>query len=89
MRPLDRTDRPGEVPAAQPLHERRPAKGGGLSKTEVNRHRGPRRILEGVEFATLEWVEWFNRCRLLEPIGNIPPTDGQANSVDWMCASMR
>jgi hypothetical protein len=30
---------------------------------------------EAVEFATLEWVDWFNRRRLLEPIGNIPPAE--------------
>ncbi len=29
--------------------------------------------LEAVEFATLEWVDWFNNRRLLEPIGNVPP----------------
>ncbi|GAG45493.1 unnamed protein product, partial [marine sediment metagenome] len=40
----------------------------GLFKTEVIRRRGPWRSLEGVEFATLEWVWWFNYHRLLEPI---------------------
>ena len=47
----------------------------GLYKTEVIRHRGPWRNLEEVEFATLEWVDWFNNRRLLEPIGNIPPAE--------------
>ena len=47
----------------------------GLFKTEIIRHRGPWRNLEQVEFATLEWVDWFNNRRLLEPIGNIPPTE--------------
>jgi len=28
-----------------------------------------------VEFATLEWIDWFNNRRLLEPIGNIPPVE--------------
>ena len=41
----------------------------GLFKTEVIRRRGPWRSLEAVEFATLEWVDWFNHRRLLEPIG--------------------
>ena len=41
----------------------------GLFKTEVIRRLGPSRDLEGVEFATLDWVEWFNHLRLLEPIG--------------------
>ena len=47
----------------------------GLYKTEVIRRRGPWRNLEAVEFATLEWVDWFNNRRLLEPIGNIPPVE--------------
>ncbi len=49
-----------------------------LYKTEVIRRRGPWRSLEAVEFATLEWVEWFNNRRLLEPIGNIPPAEAEA-----------
>ena len=47
----------------------------GLFKTEVIRRRGPWRGLEDVEFATLEWVAWFNHRRLLEPIGDIPPAE--------------
>jgi transposase InsO family protein len=47
----------------------------GLFKTEVIRRRGPWRNLETVEFATMEWVDWFNNRRLLEPIGNIPPRE--------------
>jgi transposase InsO family protein len=47
----------------------------GLYQTEVIRWRGPWRNLEAVEFATLEWVDWFNNRRLLEPIGNIPPAE--------------
>jgi transposase InsO family protein len=50
----------------------------GLYKTEVIRRRGPWRSLEAVEFATLEWVEWFNNRRLLEPIGNMPPAEAEA-----------
>ena len=45
----------------------------GLYKTEVIRRRGPWRGLEDVEFATLEWVHWYNTQRLLEPIGNVAP----------------
>jgi len=41
----------------------------------VIRRRGPWRSLEDVEFATLEWVAWFNHRRLLEPIGHIPPAE--------------
>jgi len=47
----------------------------GLYKTEVIRRRGPWRNLDAVEFATLEWVDWFNNRRLLEPIGNIQPVE--------------
>ena len=43
----------------------------GLYKAEVIHRRGPWRSFEAVEFATLEWVDWFNNRRLLEPIGNI------------------
>ncbi len=50
----------------------------GLYKTEVIHRRGPWRSFEAVEFATLEWVDWFNNRRLLEPIGNIPPAEAEA-----------
>jgi transposase InsO family protein len=47
----------------------------GLYKTKVIRRRGPWRSVEAVEYATLEWVDWFNHRRLLEPIGHIPPIE--------------
>ena len=47
----------------------------GLYKTEVIRQRGPWRNMDEVEFATLEWVDWFNYRRLFESIGNIPPAE--------------
>jgi putative transposase len=50
----------------------------GLYKTEVTHRRGPWRSFEAVELATLEWVDWFNNRRLLEPIGNIPPAEAEA-----------
>jgi transposase InsO family protein len=50
----------------------------GLYKAEVIHRRGPWRGFEAVEFATLEWVDWFNNRRLLEPIGNIPPAEAEA-----------
>jgi len=49
----------------------------GLYKAEVIHRRGPWRSFEAVEFATLEWVHWFNHRRLLEPIGNIPPAEAE------------
>jgi transposase InsO family protein len=47
----------------------------GLYKAEVIHRRGPWRTIDAVEYATLEWVDWFNNRRLLEPIGNIPPVE--------------
>ena len=49
----------------------------GLYKAEVIHRRGPWRSFDDVEFATLEWVDWFNNRRLLEPIGNIPPVEAE------------
>jgi putative transposase len=50
----------------------------GLYKAEVIHRRGPWRSFEAVEFATLEWVDWFNNRRLLGPIGNRPPAEAEA-----------
>ena len=50
----------------------------GLFKAEVIWKSGPWRNIEEVEFATLEWVDWFNHRRLLEPIGDIPPAEFEA-----------
>ena len=47
----------------------------GLYKTEVIRCGGPWRDIDDVEYATLQWVDWFNNRRLLEPIGHIPPAE--------------
>jgi transposase InsO family protein len=51
----------------------------GLFKTEVIHRCGPWRSMEAVEYATLEWVDWFNNRRLLEPIGNIPPAEAEVH----------
>jgi transposase InsO family protein len=51
----------------------------GLYKAEVIHKRAPWKTKESVELATLEWVAWFNHHRLLEPIGNIPPAEAEAN----------
>ena len=50
----------------------------GLFKAEVIHRCGPWRSFEAVEFATLEWVDWFNNRRLLELIGSIPPAEAEA-----------
>ena len=49
----------------------------GLYKAEVIHRRGPWRSFEAVEFAALEWADWFNNRRLLEPIGFIPPAEAE------------
>jgi putative transposase len=50
----------------------------GLYKTELIRRRGPWKGMDEVEYATLEWVDWFNHRRLLKPIGHVPPTEFEA-----------
>jgi transposase InsO family protein len=50
----------------------------GLFKAEVIHRKGPWRSLEAVEYATLEWVDWYNNRRLLEPIGHVPPAEAEA-----------
>ena len=50
----------------------------GLYKAEVIYRRGPWRGFDDVEYATLEWIDWFNNRRLLEPIGNVPPAEFEA-----------
>lgn len=47
----------------------------GLFKTEVIHHRGSWKNLDDVEYATLEWVDWYNNRRLLAPIGDVPPAE--------------
>ena len=49
-----------------------------LYKTELIRRRGPWKGIDEVEYATLEWVDWFNHRRLLEPIGYVPPAEYEA-----------
>lgn len=49
----------------------------GLYKAELIHRRGPWRSFEAVEFATLEWVDWFNHRRLMGPIGNLPPAEAE------------
>jgi len=56
----------------------------GLFKAEVIWPRGPWRNLDAVEYATLEWVDWFNNRRLLEPIGDIPPAEFEQAYYDQL-----
>jgi hypothetical protein len=50
-----------------------------LYKTEVIHHSRPWRTLQALEYAMLEWVDWFNHRRLLEPNGNVPPAELEAS----------
>ena len=50
----------------------------GLYKAEVIHRRRSWRNVHEVEYATLEWVDWFNNRRLLSSIGNIPPAEKEA-----------
>jgi putative transposase len=50
-----------------------------LYKAELIYRQGPWKSVEAVELATAKWVAWFNEKRLLEPIGNIPPAEAEAN----------
>jgi putative transposase len=56
----------------------------GLFKTEVIHRRGPWPSLDDVEYAVLEWVDWFNHRRLLEPLGHVPPAEHEANYYDQL-----
>jgi transposase InsO family protein len=58
----------------------------GLYKAEVI-HRQSWKTREAVELRTLEWVNWFNHDRLLEPIGNIPPVEAEKNYYQQLTQS--
>ena len=59
----------------------------GLFKTEVIRRQGPWRHVDAVEFATLDWVDWFNQRRLLEPIGYLPPAEYEARYYEQVAVA--
>lgn len=50
----------------------------GLFKTELIYHQGPWKNFDDVEYATLEWVSWYNTHRLFEPLGYLPPMEFEA-----------
>ncbi len=60
----------------------------GLYKTEVIRQAGPWRGLEDVDYATLEWVAWYNTQRLLEPLGYVPPAEYEAQDARTQTAPL-
>jgi putative transposase len=61
----------------------------GLFKTEVIHKRSPWKSIEPVEYATLEWVDWFNHRRLLGPIGDVPPAEFEQTYYDVLNESAR
>ena len=60
----------------------------GLYKTEVIRKRGPWRGLDDVEYATLEYVDWFNHRRLHGELGMIPPAEIEAIYYDQLAPAL-
>ena len=54
----------------------------GLYKAELIHKREPWKSYEAVEYAAIEWVDWFNNRRLLDPIGDIPPAEAEQRYHD-------
>ena len=61
----------------------------GLFNTEVIHARGPWKSIDPVEYATLQWVDWFNHRRLLGPIGDVPPAEFEQAYYDQLDESAR
>jgi putative transposase len=61
----------------------------GLYKAELVRNRGPWRGLDDLEYATLEWIDWFNNRRLFEAHGHIPPAEYEDNYYRFQESSDR
>ncbi len=59
----------------------------GLYKAEVIHRKSSWQRREDVEWATLNWVDWFNHRRLLEPIGNMPPAEAEA--AYYCCGALK
>ena len=54
----------------------------GLYKAELIRHQGPWSGLDAVEYATLEYIDWFNHRRLHGELGMIPPAEFESIYYD-------
>jgi putative transposase len=46
-----------------------------LYKAELIRNKGPWRGLDDVEYATAEYVDWFNHRRIHGSLGKVPPAE--------------
>ena len=51
----------------------------GLYKTELIHRQGPWRNVEHVEWATLNYVDWFNNRRIHESLDYVPPVEFEAH----------
>jgi transposase InsO family protein len=49
----------------------------GLYKAEVIYRRPSWRRIEDVEWATLQWVDWYNHRRLMGSLGYVPPAEAE------------
>ena len=58
----------------------------GLFKTEVIKQLDPWKTLQGVEWETAHWVEWYNTQRLLSSIGYIPPAEAEQRHLEQLQA---
>ncbi len=47
----------------------------GLFKTEVVNQHGPFTTLAEVEYAVMEWVDWYNNARLHSRLGYLTPAE--------------
>jgi transposase InsO family protein len=47
----------------------------GLFKTEVINHRSSRKTLDEVEYATMIWIDWYNKAQLHGALGYVPPVE--------------
>jgi transposase InsO family protein len=54
----------------------------GLYKTELINPQRPWRTVDEVEFATFEYVDWFNNRRLHSEIGNVTPVEAETQFYD-------
>ncbi len=62
-----------EYPAYCP--ERRRVRSQPVPLAQRPRRSNPWHHIEAIEFATLEWVDWFNNWQVLTSIGDVPPTE--------------
>lgn len=54
----------------------------GLFKAEVIKQQGPWRAVQGVEWETMHWVDWYNTQRLHGAIGYVTPAEAEQRYVD-------